>query len=222
MSISSEIINTRALKPEILKQNNLVECSFKELKTWNEIHHDLLNEIIAVYQQNQSDGNGLFEEEFKTTIRVRRRTLEKNTNMKRISDNDMFELLKKMRDTSFTLKNIYEKNGYKATKAIAFFDEVTLCTKNGAESYFEIKYSELFASLCHKDYFLRYGNYCTLNLLNTTKLRTKYGKNLHTSLVNNALEMAIKRRNPTMFIYYLFRAKSIIRFKNLNCCINIC
>lgn len=32
----------RTLQPEILKQNNLINCSFKELETWSEIHHDLL------------------------------------------------------------------------------------------------------------------------------------------------------------------------------------
>ena len=96
---------SRNLEPEIFKQNNLIECSFKELDTWSEIHHDLFNELIAIYQHYEHK-EGLFEE-LNRRIYVRRNTLEKNTNIRRKNNKEIFEFLKKMRDTSFTIKGIY-------------------------------------------------------------------------------------------------------------------
>ena len=168
---------SRNLEPEIFKQNNLIECSFKELDTWSEIHHDLFNELIAIYQHYEHK-EGLFEE-LNRRIYVRRNTLEKNTNIRRKNNKEIFELLKKMRDTSFTIKGIYQSNGYKTTAVISFFNSVYLHEKQGKESYFEIEYTELFAMLCNKSYSLKYGNYSKLNLLNTTSLRSKYAKALY-------------------------------------------
>ena len=59
-----------------------------------------------------------------------------------------------MRDTSFTIKGIYQSNGYKTTAVISFFNSVYLHEKPGKESYFEIEYTELFAMLCNKSYSL--------------------------------------------------------------------
>ena len=83
----------RKIHCEILKQNNLIECSFKELETWSEIHHDLFNELIAIFQ-NYEHKNGLFED-MNRRIYVRRTTLEKNINIRRKSNQEIFELLKK-------------------------------------------------------------------------------------------------------------------------------
>lgn len=175
----------RILEPEIFKQNNLIECSFEELSTWSEIHHDLLNEIIAVFQHRDSAEDHLFNEEFKRKLFIRRKTLEKNTLIKRKTNNEIFVLLKKMRDTSFTIKNIYQTNGYKTTAALSFFEKVLLHEHQGKDSYFEIVYSELFALLCTKDYSLKYGNYSKLNLLKTTKLKSKYAKAIFEMLEAN-------------------------------------
>ncbi|MDD3056176.1 MAG: replication initiation protein [Aliarcobacter sp.] len=173
----------RKIHCEILKQNNLIECSFKELETWSEIHHDLFNELIAIFQ-NYEHKNGLFED-MNRRIYVRRTTLEKNINIRRKSNQEIFELLKKMRDTSFVIKGIYQSNGYKTTAAISFFNYVYLHEKPGKESYFEIEYTELFAMLCHKNYSLKYGNYCKLNLQKTISLKSKYAKALYELIESN-------------------------------------
>jgi len=52
----------REQEPEILKQNNLISCSFEELYFWSETNHDLLNELIAIFQQTNCSRN-LFEYE---------------------------------------------------------------------------------------------------------------------------------------------------------------
>ena len=167
----------RTLQPEILKQNNLINCSFKELETWSEIHHDLLNEIIATFQ-NYEHKDCLFPEMNKR-IFIRRTTLEKNMNIRRKNNKEIFELLKKMRDTSFTVKGIYQPNGYVTTASIAFFNYVYLHEKAGKESYFELEYTELFSLLCDKTYSLKFGNYSKVNLIETTNLKGKYAKALY-------------------------------------------
>lgn len=167
----------RTLQPEILKQNNLINCSFKELETWSEIHHDLLNEIIATFQ-NYEYKDGLFPEMNKR-IFIRRATLEKNMNIRRKNNKEIYELLKKMRDTSFTIKGISQPNGYTTTASIAFFNYVYLHEKVGKESYFELEYTELFSLLCDKAYSLKFGNYSKVNLIETTNLKGKYAKALY-------------------------------------------
>src|SRR5574344_1628461 len=121
----------RIMQPEILKQNNLIECSFKELETLSEIQHDLFNEIIAIFQHYENK-DGLFEE-LNRKIYIRRSTLEKNINIRRKSNKEIFELLKKMRDTSFTIKGIFAPDGYKKTAAMSFFNYVDVNEKAGKE-----------------------------------------------------------------------------------------
>ncbi|UXC30504.1 RepB family plasmid replication initiator protein [Aliarcobacter butzleri] len=173
----------RSQVPEILKQNNLIECSFEELGKWSEIHHDLLNELIAVAQHYDFKG-GLFEE-MNQRIYVKRATLEKNMRIKRKSNSEIFDTLKKMRDTSFTIKGVYQENGYKTTTAMAFFDKVFLHEKPGKDTYFELEYTELFSLLCSKEYSLTYGNYSKLNLLKIIDLKSKYAKALYEILEAN-------------------------------------
>lgn len=198
---------TRTSDPEIFKQNNLIECSFKEMDSWSEIHHDLLNEIIAVYQQRDNSKDHLFSEEFKRKLFIRRRTLEKNINIRRKSNNEMFELLKKMRDTSFTVKNIYQSNGYKTTGALAFFERVFLHEHKGKDSYFEIEYSELFAMLCNKDYSLKYGNYSKLNLQKITKIKSKYGKALIEMIESNSYKKRFTLSENDLKMYLKYEVK---------------
>lgn len=198
------IIKERArnLEPEILKQNNLIECSFEELKTWSEIHHDLFNELIAIYQ-NYSHNDGLFPE-LNKKIYVRRSTLEKNINIRRKTNHEIFELLKKMRDTSFEIKGIYTPDGYKKTAAMSFFNYVDVNEKPGKESYFEIEYSKLFSMLCDKNYSLKYGNYCKLNLLKITSLKGKYAKALFELVESNKYKknFVIKEGDLKKFLRY--------------------
>ena len=192
----------RTLQPEILKQNNLINCSFKELETWSEIHHDLFNELIATFQ-NYEYKDGLFPEMNKR-IFIRRATLEKNINIRRKSNQEIFELLKRMRDTSFTIKGIYQANGYKTTASIAFFNYVYLHEKAGKESYFELEYTELFALLCDKAYSLKFGNYSKINLLKSTKLKSKYAKALYELIEAN------KYKNP--FTLKEYELKSFLKY----------
>ncbi|MFX4155537.1 replication initiation protein [Aliarcobacter butzleri] len=179
----------RHLEPEIFKQNNLIECSFEELTTWSEIHHDLLNELIAIFQ-NYDHQKTLFSD-LDRRIFIRRSTLEKNICIRRKTNKEIYDLLKKMRDTSFTIKGIYQLNGYKTQAAISFFEKVFLHEMAGRESYFEIEYSELFSMLCHKDYSLKYGNYCKLNLLKITSLKSKYAKALLELIESNKYKKQI-------------------------------
>lgn len=174
----------RIMQPEILKQNNLIECSFKELETWSEIQHDLFNEIIAIFQHYEHK-DGLFEE-LNRKIYIRRSTLEKNINIRRKSNKEIFELLKKMRDTSFTIKGIFAPDGYKKTAAMSFFNYVDVNEKAGKESYFVIEYSELFSMLCDRNYSLKYGNYCKLNILKVNSLNSKYAKALYELIEANS------------------------------------
>ena len=174
----------RIMQPEILKQNNLIECSFKELESWSEIQHDLFNELIAIFQHYEQK-DGLFKE-LNRKIYIRRSTFEKNINIRRKSNKEILELLKKMSDTSFTIKGVYQLNGYKTTAIMRFFSYVYLHEKQGKESYFEIEYSELFSMLCDRNYSLKYGNYCKLNILKVNSLNSKYAKALYELIEANS------------------------------------
>lgn len=169
----------------ILKQNNLIECSFKELQNWKEIHHDLLNEIISLFQNDfiKKDANVnlfTFDGQKEKTLYVRRDTIEKNINIRRKSNEDLFYILKEIRDTSFTLKNFVDANGQKTKfKTLSFLDAVSLYENPGKGSHFKIEYSDDFAMLCHKGYSLSFGNYTTINLSNLVLLKSKYSKALY-------------------------------------------
>lgn len=193
---------SRNKESEILKQNNLIECSFKELQTWSEIHHDLLNEIIAIFQYYEYK-DVLFEE-MKNRIFIRRLTLEKNLNIRRKSNQEIFSYLKKMRDTSFVVKGIYQPNGYKTTATISFFNFVYLHEKVGRESYFEIEYTDLFALLCNKKYSLDYGNYTKIDLKKTLPLKSKYAKALY--------ELVEANKYKTKVVFSEEELKSFLRY----------
>lgn len=197
----------RKCDSEILKQNNLIDCSFEELGKWSEIEHDLLNELIASYQKNRGYEDTLFKEQFKRKIFIRRKTLEKNIAIRRKTNKEIFDFLKKMRDTSFTIKNIYQSNGYKTTAAISFFDKVFLHEKLGKESYFEIEYSELFAMLCDKAYSLKYGNYTKLNLVQIVQLNSKYAKALYELLEANRYKKNFTLKEHELRAYMKFDSR---------------
>lgn len=169
----------------IVKQNNLIECSFKELQNWKEIHHDLLNEIISLFQNDflkkESNVNLFnFNGNRDKTLYVRRDTIEKNINIRRKSNEDLFFILKEIRDTSFTLKNFIDASGQKIKfKTLSFLNSVTLYENPGKGSHFKIEYSDDFAMLCHKGYSLNFGNYTTINLSNLVLLKSKYSKALY-------------------------------------------
>lgn len=194
--------------PEILKQNNLINCAFEELSSWSEIEHDLLNEIIALYQKNPGYEETLFSDEFKRKIFVRRKTIEKNIAIRRKSDNEIFELLKKIRDTSITIKNIYHSNGYKTTRSFAFLDKVFLHEKEGKESYFEIQYSEEFGMICDKTYSIRYGNYSRLYLPHLIKLKGKYSKYLYELLESNKYKKSFTISEKELKQYFKYNIKN--------------
>ena len=197
----------RSIEPEIFKQNNLIECSFEELTTWSETHHDLLNELIAVFQQTSYEEN-LFNDEFNKKIFVRRKTLERNANLKRRTNKEIYEFFKKIRDTSFTIKNIYQKNGDKATAAVGFLDIVIMHESPGKDSYFELKYTELFALLCHKEYSLKFGNYSKINLLKTTNLKSKYAKALLEMLEANKYKKVFNLKEKELKAYLKYEVKN--------------
>lgn len=194
------------LGKEIYKQNSLIECSFKELETWNEIHHDLVNELIAIFQQIDYRGN-LFKEEFKKKIFVRRKTLERNSNFKRRTNKEIFDFFKKIRDTSFTIKGIDQRTGYKTTEAIAFLDYVKMHEEVGKDTYFELDYTELFALLCQKEYSLNYGNYSKINLLQTTQLNSKYAKALLEMLEANKYKKQFTLKEQELKSYLKYDVK---------------
>lgn len=168
----------------IYKQNNLIQCPYKELQNWTELHHDLLNEIISIFQINKSTET-LFEE-LNNIIMVKRATLEKNACIKRKTNEDLFIFLKQIRDTSFTLTNFKDEFGvvYKY-KTISFFNSVSLKETPGKHSYFIIEYSKEFAMLCNKGYSILFGNYAKINLSITTRLRSKYSKAVLEMLESN-------------------------------------
>jgi|GEM_PF-2335715 len=212
----------REQEPEILKQNNLINCSFEELSAWNETHHDLLNELIAIFQQaNKRCSENLFEYEFNHKIFFRRKTLEKNTKLKRRTNKEIYEFFKKIRDTSFTIKNIYQKNGYKTTATIGFLNKVLMHENIGKDTYFELEYTELFALLCNKNYSLRFGNYSKINLLQTTKLQSKYAKALLEMLEANRYKKEFILKENELKNYLKYYVKDY-RFSYLVRVINHC
>lgn len=172
----------------IFKQNTLIECSYEELNKWSEIHHDILNEIIALFQHNRLEDFSLFKD-FDNSIYVKRTTIEKNTRIKRKCNDDIFKILKEIRDTSFTLKNFIDENGIKAKyRTIAFFNTVSLYEPVGKASYFKIEYTKEFSMLCSKGYSLMFGNYAKINLQHTTKMKSKYSKALLELLESNSFK----------------------------------
>jgi len=188
--------------PEILKQNSLIHCSFEELNGWSELEHDLFNEILA-YAQDSEQMSSLFGRK----LYIRRKNLEKNTSIKRKSNDEIYQILKKMKDTSITIENIYQKNGYKTKAAIPFFDRVYLHEKAGYPSYFEIECSEIFASLCSKNYSLKYGNYTKLHLLKITKLKSKYAKALYELLEANRYKKQFTLKENELKNYLKYKVK---------------
>ena len=78
----------------IFKQSNLIECSYEELNKWTELHHDILNEVIALFQNSRvNDDYSLFKD-LDNSLYVKRTTIENNTRIKRKSNDDIFKILK--------------------------------------------------------------------------------------------------------------------------------
>ena len=78
----------------ILKQNNLIECDCSDFDSFTELHHDLFNELISIYQNDfiakSSTDVNLFNFDIREkTLYVKRQTLEKNISIKRKSNLDI-------------------------------------------------------------------------------------------------------------------------------------
>ena len=60
---------------------------------------------------------------------------------------------------------------------MSFFNYVDVNEKKQEKSLtFVIEYSELFLMFCDRNYSLKYGNYCKLNILKVNLLNSKYAK----------------------------------------------
>lgn len=171
-------------KKIILKQNNLIECDFKDLEKFTEIHHDLFNELISIFQNDfvakRNEDINLFNFNIsEKTLYVKRATLEKNMKIKRRTTFEIFSLLKDIRDTSVVLKNFINEDGIKSKyRTLQFINCVEAFGDNGKEAYFKIEYTKEFALLCHKNYSLKFGNFTTINLAEISDLKSKYSKAL--------------------------------------------
>lgn len=168
----------------ILKQNNLIECDCSDFEKFTEIHHDLFNELISIYQNDfiakKNEDINLFNFDIsEKVLYVKRATFEKNMKIKRKSTFEIFSLLKDIRDTSVVLKNFINEDGVKSKyRTLQFINSVEAYGDNGKPAYFKIEYTKDFAMLCHKNYSLKFGNYTTINLFEITELKSKYAKAL--------------------------------------------
>jgi hypothetical protein len=168
----------------ILKQNNLIECDCSDFDSFTELHHDLFNELISIYQNDfiakSSTDVNLFNFDIREkTLYVKRQTLEKNMSIKRKSTFEIFSILKDIRDTSVILKNFINESGIRSKfKTLSFIESVEAYDELGKHSFFKIEYTKDFAMLCHKQYSLKFGNYTTIHLSNIQELKSKYSKSL--------------------------------------------
>jgi hypothetical protein len=169
----------------ILKQHSLITATFQDDIKFKEIHHDLVNALIYIFQNdllidckqiNLFNFNLLQERSIKVSLKH----LETYANTKRRNGEFIYQALKDIRDHSQTIKNFIDIDGTKYAKStLALLDDVNMLQEEGLKTYFMLKYSYKFTVLCIKEYSVKYGNFASLNIAQTNFMSSKYSKRLY-------------------------------------------
>ena len=190
--------------PIVMKQNPLILAEFE--KAFSEVDHDLLNALLHIMQnEHRLDGQKvtLFNYEKITERKViipasRLKELGKfgvNANQK------IYESLKKIRDTSATIRNFTDINGKKVKAAtVSIIDQVLWLEEgalgDGREQGFEIQYNEWFMQVSTRQFNAKVGNYTNIEIQTVSSLKSKHAKKLY-EILNRQ-----KNTNPEFSMSY--------------------
>lgn len=181
------MVDLLKLNTRTLKQNPLIMAEFE--KSLGETDHDLLNAMLHIMQN-------VFEVELKRIDLLNyerimdRKVIISAADLKKLgkfgknSNEEMFKSLKKIRDTSITIRNFIDIDGLKTkARTVAIVDNVRLIAGgelgDGREQAFEIQFNEWFLTVATREFNQKVGNYTPVAIKMVAQIRSKHAKRLY-------------------------------------------
>jgi len=180
----------------IIKQNSLIFGKFSS--AYKETDLDIVNTLILNLQNARREGGELlnllnYDALIKNKINITSFNIRKNSNIKEVSNSDIFKILKNIRDISVILSNFTdyifidgkeEKITYKF-KTLSIIDSVGMNeAADGRTENYEIIFNPLFLKLTLSDFNKKVGNHTIITLSDVTSLSSKHAKRLYESILS--------------------------------------
>lgn len=173
--------------PTIMKQNPLIMAEFE--KAFSEVDHDVVNILLHSLQNElKLDGSSMdlfnYEKILNRSVTIRASTFKELGKFGVNASKDIFESLKKIRDTSSTIRNFTDIDGkFVKAKSVSLIDDVrwldagTLDDKR--EQVFEIQFNEWFLKVSTKTFNIEVGNFTNLEINTMVDFKSKHAKKLY-------------------------------------------
>lgn len=181
----------------IMKQNPLILAEFQ--KTLSEVDHDVVNVLLHALQNkikieeeniNLLTCNGIFDRIVKIPAKAFKQFGAFGIN----ANEQIFQSLKKIRDTSATVRNFTDVDGRRIkAMTVSLIDGVKLIDeeeKNGVisaikEHYFEVQINNWFLQTSTKEFNTKVGNYTPISLFEDVSLSGAFAKKMYEILRAN-------------------------------------
>ena len=190
--------------PTIMKQNPLILAEFQ--KAFSEVDHDLLNALLHIIQnEHRLDGEKVtlfnYEKITERKVIIPASRFKELGNFGINANKQIFESLKKIRDTSAVIRNFADIDGKRVkAKTVSIIDDVTWLEEgalsDGREQGFEIQYNEWFLQVSTRQFNAKVGNYTNVELQAVSSLKSRHAKRLYEILDRQ------KNTNPEFSLPY--------------------
>lgn len=174
----------------IMKQNALILAELT--KAFSEVDHDVVNILLHALQNElmiEESHINLFNYEkiFTRTIKIRASTFKELGKFGVNANQNIFESLKKIRDTSAAIKNFIDLDGAKVrAMTVSLIDSVKWMNKeensktlDNREHIFEIQISEWMLKISTREFNKLVGNYTPILLNDVTSIKSSFAKKLY-------------------------------------------
>jgi hypothetical protein len=172
--------------PTIMKQNPLIMAEFE--KAFSEVDHDIVNILLHSLQNNLLyDGANInlinYKQVLNRKIVISAPTFKELGKFGVNANDQIFEALKKIRDTSAIIRNFTDIDGkFIKAKTVSLIDDVRLIAKSdkdARENEFEIQFNEWFLQTSTRHFNQQVGNYTNVKIVTVASLKSKHAKKLY-------------------------------------------
>ena len=173
--------------PTIMKQNPLIMAEFRD--AFSDVDHDVVNVLIHALQNellldNMNIDLFNYKDIVNRTVSIRASKFKEFAKLGKNSNKLLFESLKKIRDTSATIRKFTDIDGkYYRASTISIVDSVAWIDLNATQDHrehtFEIQFSDWFLKASTKTFNAEVGNYSNIEIDKVSSIRSPFAKKMY-------------------------------------------